>query len=111
MDNTRTAPDAPYAIDVAELTRTYPQAGRGEAGMTGAAGRPAARQAALEATNAALAAEVAGLRELTAALRDQVADAKTDRDRWRDVAETAQRLLTDQRARLPWWRRLKGSSG
>jgi hypothetical protein len=78
---------------------------------TGAAARPTARQAALEATNAALAAEVAGLRQVETLLRDQLADTKTDRDRWRDVAETAQRQLTDQRPRLPWWRRLGGGSG
>jgi hypothetical protein len=46
-----------------------------------------------EATAASLAAEVAGLRELNAALRDQLADVKTDRDRWRDQAEAAKRQL------------------
>jgi hypothetical protein len=77
------------------------------ADATGAAGRPTARQAALEATNAALVAEVAGLRQVETLLRDQLTDTKTGR-RWRDQAEAAQRQLTDQRPQLPWWRRLKG---
>ena len=101
-----------YEIDTAELAGVYPLVAHGDAaGATGAAARPTARQAALEATNAALAAEVAGLRQVETLLRDQLADTKTDRDRWRDVAETAQRQLTDQRPRLPWWRRLGGGSG
>ena len=34
-------------------------------------------------------------------LRMMLDDVKTDRDHWRDMAESAQRLLTDQRAKTP----------
>ena len=44
-----------------------------------------ARTAALEAENRML--------------RMMLEDVKTDRDHWRDMAESAQRLLTDQRAK------------
>ena len=63
-----------------------------------------AHRATADAT-AALEAEVAGLREVGALLRAEVADLKEDRDRWRTQAEASQRLLTDAR---PWWRRLAG---
>src|SRR5467141_3154006 len=42
-----------------------------------------------------------------AMLREQLADARRDRDAWRDQA---QRLaIADQRERRPWWKRLAGS--
>jgi excisionase family DNA binding protein len=49
--------------------------------------------------------ELATLRERTAQQEQQIADLKTDRDHWRAQATG---LLTDQRARVPWWRRWFG---
>lgn len=105
-------PDGGYEIDAAELTRVYP--------LAVAPGETITRHVkphadATSATAAGLAAEIAGLRELNTVLRDQLADtkqnlaeAKQDRDAWRTAAETAQRQLTDQRDQRPWWRRFRG---
>jgi excisionase family DNA binding protein len=49
--------------------------------------------------------ELATLRERTAQQEQQIADLKTDRDHWRAQATG---LLTDQRERVPWWRRWFG---
>src|SRR4051812_15953182 len=49
--------------------------------------------------------ELATLRERTAQQEQQITDLKTDRDHWRAQATG---LLTDQRERRPWWRRLIG---
>lgn len=97
-------PDGGYYIDAAELTRVYPLA---DAANATRHVRPQPTPDATSATAAGLAAEVTGLRELNTVLREQLADTKQDRDRWRDQAEAAQRQLTDQRGRS-WWRRLKG---
>lgn len=67
-----------WSIDAAELHRVFPPG-------SGAA------------PNTRLEAEIAGLREITTVLRSQLEDLKTDRDAWRDQAQAAQRLLTDQR--------------
>ena len=108
--------DAGYAIDPAELARVYrPQR---------AAGQAAERSAGQDATgatvqdnaidNAGLRAEVEGLRQLLAQMRDQLADVKDDRDGWRKQAEAAQRLLAastpsaGSELRRSWWRRLAG---
>ena len=46
-----------------------------------------------------LETENAGLREMIAALNRQLADTLSQREAWQKQAETAQRLLTDQRSR------------
>ena len=96
-----------YQIDPAELSRVYPFVAPQEATGATAATGPAVRDATPDAT---LDAEIAGLREVAALLRDQLADVKQDRDAWRSQAEANQRLLTDQRDRSsrPWWRRIAG---
>jgi excisionase family DNA binding protein len=57
--------------------------------------------------------DLATLRERTAQQERRIADLEVDRERrivdmekWRSIAENATRLLTDQRERRPWWRRL-----
>jgi uncharacterized protein YlxW (UPF0749 family) len=42
-----------------------------------------------------LEAEIKSLQEITNLLRSQLEDTRTDRDAWRDQAQTAQRLLTN----------------
>ncbi len=90
-----------WHVEPSECHRVYPPATERSAG-NGAAPRYAAPDAAAIADahqRAALAVEVAMLRE-------QLADARRDRDAWRDQA---QRLaLADQRERRPWWKRLAG---
>jgi hypothetical protein len=92
-----------WHVEPAELHRVYPPASE----RTGATQRYAVVDASAVAAEAhqraALAVEVAMLRE-------QLADARHDRNAWR---EQAQRLaIADQRARerrRPWWKRLVGS--
>ena len=90
--------DSGYQIDPAELCRVYdvrpatPEPVARNSGVThhatpaqppGESPESVARTAALEAENRML--------------RMMLDDVKTDRDHWRDMAESAQRLLTDQR--------------
>jgi predicted DNA-binding protein (UPF0251 family) len=49
------------------------------------------------------AARLAGVSKSTVALAVKAGRLST--------TKTAQRQLTDQRPRLPWWRRLRGDSG
>jgi hypothetical protein len=83
-----------WHLDPAECHRVYPPAAeRTNAPQRYAA--PDAKEIADAHQRAALAVEVAMLRE-------QVADARGDRDAWRDQA---QRLaIADQRQRRPWWK-------
>jgi excisionase family DNA binding protein len=73
-----------YLIEICELERLYPLRAPGEA--TGATG-DAVHQATIKATTAALAGEVAALREMLAMMRGQLDDVRRDRDEWRDQAQ------------------------
>ena len=102
--------DAGYAIDPAELARVYPPQRATERSAGQDATPATVRDDALE--NAGLRAEVEGLRQLLAQMRDTVADLKEDRDGWRGQAEAAQRLLAatstpsaGTEPKRPWWRR------
>lgn len=104
--------DGGFAIDPAELFRVYPpkrQAvapehaedhGAGQDAMASGTVKPLHE---LDARFAALDAEVKGLRELLAEVRNSRDEIRQDRDEWRGRAE---RLLTDQRK--PWWKRIAG---
>jgi excisionase family DNA binding protein len=77
-----------YLIEICELERLYPLRAPGEAtGATEDATGDAVHQATIKATTAALAGEVAALREMLAMMREQLDDTRHDRDRWRDQAE------------------------
>jgi hypothetical protein len=65
--------------------------------------RPIARPTDSAADDAVLAAEVEALRTTAALLREQVADLREDRDRWRTVAERLT-LAPPALAPRPWWR-------
>ena len=93
--------DNTYSIDPAELHRVHPFRVNGS-------GEPITKQVATEEGNARngsreaeLAVELGGARALLAALERQLADARDDRDAWRDQAQTAQRLLVDMRPSTP----------
>ena len=58
--------------------------------------------------NKDLEIELATLRERTAQQEKRIADLEVDREKWRGMAESTTRLLTDQRERRPWWRRWYG---
>jgi excisionase family DNA binding protein len=58
--------------------------------------------------NKDLEIELATLRERTAQQEKRIADLEADREKWRGMAESTTRLLTDQRERRPWWHRLIG---
>ena len=49
--------------------------------------------------------ELATLRERTAQQEKRIVDLEADREKWRSMAESTTRLLTDQRERRPWWQR------
>ena len=100
--------DGSYRIDPAELARVY--AVKPETPATGGETDHVVHRATPErdpdvtARLAAAEAEIKGLREM-------LARADEDRDAWRSAAENASvtvRLLTDQRERPSWWRRLVG---
>ncbi len=80
-----------YQIDAAELARAFPFPAPGQATpeTNGATG-----DAAHHATEiATLAERVRGLEEMSAKLREWLADALEQRDRWQEQAHMAQRLL------------------
>jgi hypothetical protein len=80
--------DGGYHIDVAELERVYPLRAPAEpTGATGDATGPAVRSATGDATGSDLTGEIAALRATAALMREQIADLREDRDRWRGVAE------------------------
>jgi excisionase family DNA binding protein len=58
--------------------------------------------------NKDLELELATLRERTAQQEKRIADLEVDREKWRGMAESTTRLLTDQREHRPWWRRWYG---
>jgi excisionase family DNA binding protein len=47
--------------------------------------------------------ELATLRERTAQQEKRIADLEADREKWRSMAESTTRQLTDQRDHRPWW--------
>jgi hypothetical protein len=77
--------DGGYQIDVAELERVYPL--RAPAEATGAAGDATGPVATGDATGGDLAGEIAALRATATLMREQIADLREDRDRWRGIAE------------------------
>lgn len=97
-------PDGGYDIDPAELFRVYDPAAtkRPEAGPEGH-NAPAIDAAA----TAALEAQIEGLREIIRRADAAADEIRQDRDRWRSMAESQQRLLSDTRPK-PWWKRLVG---
>ena len=104
--------DGSYEIDPAELERVYPAQRMKQHAMD--AMEHHAPNSSVErngtepdATAAALAAEIVGLREILRRADASAEEVRQDRDRWRSMAEQAQRLLTDQRPRS-WWRRVVG---
>lgn len=97
--------DGGYAIDPAELHRVYGDRSAQQTG-NGAAGQDATPDAtaATADESAALRAEVEGLKAQLALMREHADDIKGQRDGWQRQAETAQRLLADQRpARRGWF--------
>ena len=102
--------DGGYEIDVAELARVYavrvetPAPGGATGSVTQEATAPAQPRDAgatpdVAARLAALDAEVRGLRELLAEVRDS-------RDQWRQQAERL--AITGPAERRSWWRRVMG---
>jgi hypothetical protein len=63
----------------------------------------------LRATADTMAAKeaTARLEGSLALLRQETSDVRTDRDAWRTQVE---RLICNERERLPWWKRLAGSA-
>jgi len=111
--------DGSYRIDLAELSRAYeisvetPATGGGIDGVVHRAtpGKDTDETVETAARQAALDAEIAGLREIVRRLDDQARDLRDERDAWRAQAENASQavmLLTDQSSRRSWWRRLVG---
>jgi hypothetical protein len=104
--------DGSYRIDPSELARVYPMTLAtpetvSAIGDTVHHATPEQDTPETLAKMAALDAQIEGLKELVRRLDDQARDLREDRDQWRTQAETATRLLTDQRQR-PWWRRFVG---
>ncbi len=99
--------DGSYEIDPAELERVYPaeRMKQRDAHVMEHHAPPA--EAPAPPATAALEAQIEGLREIVRRA-DAVADElRQDRDKWRQMAETQQRLIEDQRPRS-WWRRMVG---
>src|SRR5919199_2428400 len=98
--------DGSYSIDPAELHRVFPPADTGSEGSGNGSSDGAVRQFATPADTpetlarlAALEAEIAGLKSMVQVFREQLDETRSDRDAWREQAQIAQRLLTDQRPR------------
>jgi len=109
--------DGGYAIDPAELFRVFPPKGidAGQGDRSGDADRGQTVPPNSEAMDhlstrfAALEAEVQALKELVPRLDLDKLDLKSDRDAWKNQAESAQRLLTMSKEspvepqRRSWW--------
>ena len=113
--------DGSYAIDPAELSRVYPFNATPETGpamgdvvhhaIPGPVAPEPPRDPELAVRVAALEAEIAGLKALLDVERQRTDEIRAERDRWASQAETAHRLLTDQRAKpglLAWLFRKAG---
>ena len=92
-----------YLVDASELERW--RSSLASVSVRNVAVKPDATNGAT-VRNDGHAIELATLRERTAQQERLIEELRTDREKWRAQAETATRLLTDQRARQPWWRRL-----
>lgn len=97
--------DGGYAIDPAELHRVYPPRTTTAPERNGAMGQDTTPT--ISGATAMLDNEIASLREMLRRADKETEDLREDRDRWRNQAENAQRLITDQTTRS-WWRRLVG---
>lgn len=96
--------DGGYDIDPSELFRVYSPAAEKRSGTNAERqDAPAAEAAAM----AALEAQIEGLREILKRADATADELRQERDKWRSMAETQQRLLVDQRPRS-WWQRLVG---
>jgi hypothetical protein len=105
-----------YQIDAAELSRAFPFPPPGQATPeTDAETGPVAHHATDVAT---LTERVRGLEQMSEKLREWLADALEQRDRWQEQAYTSQRLLAaptkpepEPEPELPepvsWWRWLR----
>jgi len=103
-----------WSIEPAELFRVFPPVVR-----TGEPADATRQDAQANAAAIADAHQRAGLVVEVAMLREQLTDARCERDRWcaeasawRDQAQAVTRQIVDQREpeRRPWWRRLAGRS-
>jgi hypothetical protein len=95
-----------WQIDPAELHRVYPVIATGNGSDTA----PGERQE-IHKESSGVAPDIAILRERLAEKDALIADLRTERDRLLGIVETqAQqvKLLTDQRPKRGWWRRLRG---
>jgi hypothetical protein len=80
--------DGGYQIDVAELERVYPlRAPTDATGATDAATGTVVHLATGDGTGGTLAGEIEALRATASLMREQIADLREDRDRWRGIAE------------------------
>jgi hypothetical protein len=95
--------DASFEIEVSELARAYPDRltpdGRVLAVHHGEPETPQLTQ---------LEAEIARLTEVGELLRSQLGETRTDRDRWRELAERLALVRPAADPAQPWWRRLVG---
>jgi hypothetical protein len=69
-----------------------------------------------DATGAALSGEIAALRATATLMREQIADLREDRDRWRGIAErlaiappAPPEIPPETPARVSWWRWLRST--
>jgi hypothetical protein len=80
--------DGGYQTDVAELERVYPlRAPTDATGATDPTRGTTVHLATGDATDGNLTGEIAALRATATLMREQIADLREDRDRWRGVAE------------------------
>lgn len=96
--------DGGYDIDPAELFRVY-EPGKAERSAPEDKGQDA--PAGPDPQLALLQEQLNGLREILRRADDTAAELREDRDKWRSMAESQQRLLTDNRPK-GWWQRLTG---
>ena len=99
--------DGTYTIDASELERVYPAdrpKRRDAEAMEHHATSPSA-EGYLGGPVAALEVEIAGLREILRRADDAIDELRQDRDKWRVMSISKQRLLCDLRPRS-WWHRL-----
>jgi excisionase family DNA binding protein len=87
--------DGNFSIEASELFRVYPPRNSAERVGDGSAG-----QGAPADETPVLKVEIEGLRAQLATMREVTDDMKAQRDSWQRQAETAQRLLVDQRPAL-----------
>jgi hypothetical protein len=110
--------DGGYQIDIAELERVYPLRSPTEATpATGTGTALMVHPATGDAASAVLSGEIEALRATAALMREQIADLREDRDRWRDQAErlaiAAPKPPETPPATVPervtWWRWLRST--